>query len=66
MRRGNRCVDGEKKRESERASGGQLDDTRSVELEESAWPVRNELETESVAAERDRGTDCDTKLSTQP
>ena len=37
IRSGNRRVDGEK-RESPRASGGQLEDGRSGELEERTWP----------------------------
>ena len=41
MRSGNKCVDWEKK-ENPRASGGQLEDGRYGELEESTWPGRSE------------------------
>ena len=72
MRSANRCVDGER-RESPRASGGQLEDGRSGELEESTWRGRSEqgLETEgwgceSVAAEEDGGAHSDTKFLNAP
>ena len=56
MRSGNRCVDGER-REGLRASGGQLEDGRSGELEENTWPGRSEqwLETETESNAGDRG-----------
>lgn len=40
-----------------RASGGQLEDGRSGELEESARPVRNELELETESNAEDEEED---------